>query len=232
MLSMLEDAWATVKAGGLPAWQAIFPRMLPASYAETSWAALTARGVQFRSAFSQPMEEPQAAAVVSVSLVPEEEQREFFGHAHGQIDVLDPEPDNDRWSGLTQATLHVYIYATPKELVRALHTFVLAATYSNELWLGQVGFEQLQYKGATDLAPHPDLMPKGVDIYGRVVRWSFSAMSDVGRISGAADVTPRWVTVAREGVQVDKYVDPSTGASHDLSEIVIGNVRVTDDLDD
>ena len=227
MHDILQYSWDTVKAGGLTAWRKIFPRMLPQEFADTSWAALEAKGLLVRSAFSNPMEEPEAAAVLSVALVPEEQQREVLGNAHTQLDFTDTEPDNDRWTSLNKATLHVYIYATPKDLVRALHIFVQSAVYSNQHWLYQAGFDQVWYMGATDLAPQPDLFPKGVDIYGRVVRMAFAGMSDIGRIAGDPGIAPAWITVADKSVAVTKYVDPNTGVEHELDETVQGAMQPT-----
>ncbi len=229
MHDILQYAWDTVKAGGLTAWRQIFPRMLPQEFADTSWAALSARGLVVRSAFSNPIDEPEAAAVISVALVPEEQQREVLANGHVQLDVTGTTADNDRWTSLNRSTLHIYIYATPKDLVRALHVFVQSAVYSNQDWLYRAGFDEIWYLGATDLTPQPDLFPKGVDIYGRVVRMAFAGMSDIGRITGSSGIAPAWITVADVTATVTKYVDPNTGEEHDLDETVQGAMQPTTD---
>jgi len=231
LISILEEAWATVSTGGLAAWREIFPRKLPQAYADESWEVLSTRGVVVRSAFSAPAEEPEAAAVLSVALVPEEVMIEALNNANVQLDVTAVEPDNDRWTSLNKATLHVYIFANPKDVVRALHIFVLAALYSNQHWLYEAGFESMSYLGATDLAPQAEYFPKNVEVYGRVVRVVFSGMSDIGRITGSSGVAPAWITVADESVQVDTYVDPNTGTEHLLDETVPGGMKPRE-LDD
>lgn len=224
MQSLLEEAWKTVQAGGVESWKKIFPRMLPVKYATDSWTNLTTLGLSFLSAYAVPAEDPRGA-VISVAMVPEEQQTEFLGNAHGQMDVTDPAADNDRWTSMNRAVLHVYIYATPKDVVRALHSFVLSAVYSNQDWLVGAGFEEMWFLGASDLSAQPELAPHNVTIYGRVVRFAFSAQSDIGRITGASGISPSWITVADESVFVDKAVNPTTGAEHDLTEIVQGAMK-------
>lgn len=224
MQSLLEESWKTVQAGGLDAWKKLFPRALPVKFATDSWTNLTTLGLSFLSAQSVPSEDTRGS-VVSVAMVPEEQQTEFLGNAHGQMDVTDPEADNDRWTSLNRAILHVYLYATPKDIVRALHAFVMSAVYSNQHWLVAAGFEQMWYLGATDLAPQADLAPHATTIYGRVIRFGFSAQSDIGRIYGDSGVTPSWITVADESVFVDKAVNPTTGTSSDLTQIVQGAMK-------
>lgn len=223
MQSLLEEAWKTIQAGGLDAWKRIFPQSLPEKFATDAWTNLTTKGLSFLSAYSVPAEDPRGA-VISVALTPETQRTEFLGNAHGQVDVTAAEPDNDRYTSYNQAALHIYIYGTPKSTVRALHSFVLAAVYSNQEWLTTAGFEQMAYLGASDLNAQPDLEPHQVTIFGRVVRFSFSAMSDIGSL--VLDTTaPSWITVADESVSVDKYVNPTTGDEHDLDEIVAGAMK-------
>jgi hypothetical protein len=223
-MSMLQHTWEQAQLEGLTAWRRIFPRALSTEFADESWAALAQRGLTFRSAYAPTIDTPEAAAVISVALMPEEQELEFFANAHGQMDPTLGEADNDRWTTLNQATLHVFVYASPKDVVRALHQFVLASLYSNQEWLLQAGFEQFWYRGATDLVPDKKLAPFNTDIYGRVVRLQFSGQTDIGRIIGDNGVTPSWITVADERVQVDKFVNPTTGEEHDLTATVAGGM--------
>jgi len=162
----IQEGWGRL-AADQTRFRALFPG-IPQAMVDSWFTELTPtaepKKVKVRAAWA-PGTEP--LPLILVQLLDEAAEHEPLGGvgSHDSVTGIAYE------EAIVRETVGVTILTDHPHLTRALHVSCRALMLAARPWFIDVGYLSLDYRGAQDVQPDPQMLPEGLEVFMRLQRW-------------------------------------------------------------
>jgi hypothetical protein len=217
VLRALQQGWQELSNQGQPLWDILFPDTLPQTDREVARTELLRTGIQFRADHVIGISH-ENETVISVAL------DDMTFHEKNTLAMGDI-PDA-AWE-LVRANISVYLVSRNKQLMRALSRVSrsILRTYIRNGWFYRAGFDDLLWRGATELAVPEGMLPEGVTRYVRKLSWSSITPDTLPDVTGFITPVIKTATVNDSTTTTNAVIDRVTGTTITFAEFAVGGVH-------